>query len=103
VGLLSSEENRLFGFIIATKLPPDGYNIVTIDVDPGFRRRGIGTELLKVMKGILQNNEIRMLSLQVSVDNTPAIDFYQKHGFTIVKTLARYYPTTDGYQMEHGI
>jgi ribosomal protein S18 acetylase RimI-like enzyme len=101
IGYLYSLNDDLLGFVIATELPEQTYNIVTIDVEPNMLRRGIGTELIQMLITILKNRNAKGISLQVSVNNDPAIKFYLKHGFRIVETLASYYPTEDGYQMEY--
>ncbi|WP_455391536.1 GNAT family N-acetyltransferase [[Eubacterium] cellulosolvens] len=101
IGLLKESAGSLQGFIISTPITDDTYNLVTIDVDPHWQRRGIGSELVSAVKRILKQWEVKKISLQVAVDNKPAIEFYQKHGFQITEILPKYYPTTDGYQMEY--
>jgi ribosomal-protein-alanine N-acetyltransferase len=100
IGLLEQQDNKMLGFIISTPISYDTFNIVTIDVDPEFRQTGIGSELILALKRILKRWNLNRISLQVSRDNTTAIQFYFKHGFKIVKELPNYYPDTDGYQME---
>jgi ribosomal-protein-alanine N-acetyltransferase len=103
IGLLKAENKKLFGFIITAPISDDIFNIVTIDIDPEFRRKGIGSELILAVKRILKRWEIQKITLQVSIDNVPAIQFYMKHGFEIVEELPKYYPDNDGYQMEYVI
>ena len=103
IGLLKTKGNKLMGFIITAPLADDIFNIVTIDIDPEFRRKGIGSELILAVIRILKQWEIEKITLQVSIDNVPAIQFYLKHGFEIVEELPRYYPDNDGYQMEYVI
>ena len=99
-GLVDIIENRVIGFIIVTLIYKSNANIVTIDVDPLFRKSGIGSRLIEVVKKILLDRNIKLITLQVSVDNTIAVNFYKKHGFRVTKTLPMYYPNTDGYHME---
>jgi len=100
IGLTEIKDNNLIGFIIALVATKESANIVTVDVDPRFRKQGIGSRLLQAVMGILKKWKITKITLQVSVDNTLAIKFYQKHGFNIMEILPNYYPTTDGYHME---
>ncbi len=102
-GLLETTEdnNTLMGFIIANEISNEIMNIVTIDVDPSFRRRGIGSKLINTAKLILKQRDVKKITLQVSMDNLPAIKFYEKHGFHITQRLPNYYPASDGYQMEY--
>jgi ribosomal-protein-alanine N-acetyltransferase len=100
IGLAKTTNGKLLGFIISTMIDSDTMNIVTIDVEPSARRCGIGTNLIQALKNMLKEWKVSKISLQVSMDNEPAIEFYKKHGFSITKLLPRYYPTNDGYQME---
>jgi len=101
IGLLHSNDNMLQGFIITTMADENIANIVTIDVDPTVRNRGIGSNLVFAVKNILKARQVKRISLQVSINNTTAINFYMKNGFKITKRLPNYYPNTDGYQMEY--
>lgn len=101
IGLLQSNDNMLQGFIITTMAAEEIANIVTIDVEPTVRNRGIGSNLVFAVKNILKDRQVKRITLQVSTDNTTAINFYIKHGFKITKSLPNYYPNTDGYQMEY--
>jgi MFS family permease/GNAT superfamily N-acetyltransferase len=71
--------------------------------EPEIRKQGIGNRLLRIMIDILKQNNISKMTLQVSVDNEIAINFYLNAGFKILKILPNYYPSTDGYQMERVI
>ena len=101
VGLLDTAGQELRGFIIAVPLSADTANIVTIDVAPAYRRRGIGSDLLSQAKEIFKSRHVTRISLQVAVDNEPALKFYTKHGFMVLQILKNYYPAADGYQMEY--
>lgn len=100
IGLIKSVDEKIVGFIIATITPNSHANIVTIDVSPEFRRRGFGSNLISAVKLILNELDINKISLQVSVDNETAIEFYLTQGFEITKILPSYYPGSDGYQMD---
>ncbi len=66
-------------------------HVVSIAVLEEYRKRGIGEELLqKAMKG-MDLYGARECYLEVRVSNKPAINLYKKKGFTIVKTITRYY------------
>ena len=101
IGLIQTDNDIILGFIIANMLTDDTFNIVTIDVEPIYRRQGIGTDLIKAVIRIIQEWKMSKISLQVAEDNIPAINFYLKHGFQIMKKLPKYYPHGDGYQMEY--
>jgi [ribosomal protein S18]-alanine N-acetyltransferase len=74
--------------------------IVTLDVRESFRRSGYGTELLKRAEEMLDDYGVEAYDLQVDVTNRNAIRFYKKHGFTVVRTLPKYYANgNDAYLM----
>lgn len=65
--------------------------IATIAVAPHFRRKGIGSSM---MKRILQEAERRGCSsviLSVRVSNKAAVGLYRKFGFTELERRKRYY------------
>lgn len=103
ISLAEVISDKIFGFIIVAVIKPDSANIVTIDVDPKYRNHGIGNDLIETAKQMLRELNIIKITLQVSIDNTVAKNFYLKHGFQIVKILKNYYPANDGYQMECNI
>jgi len=44
---------------------------------------GVGTALIEAVKGVAVRQKCRRLWLVTTNDNTPALRFYQKHGFVI--------------------
>jgi ribosomal-protein-alanine N-acetyltransferase len=102
-GLAEFNDINLIGFIIVTLTSNDSANIVTIDIEPSLRHQGFGSKLIRLATNVLLSWKVKKITLQVSVDNDVAIKFYKKHKFIITKKLPRYYPTTDGYQMEREI
>jgi len=101
IGLIETLEksDTMLSFLIVTMFSHNTANIVTIDVEPAFRNQGIGSRLINAVKIILQESKINKITLQVSIKNTPAINFYRKHGFEVIRLLPNYYPSSDGYQM----
>lgn len=90
-GGVKFEKGTIAGFIIA-ELHPKGYgHIITIDTRKQFRRQKLGSTLLKAAEGRLREHECFMLVLEVAVNNTGAITFYKRHGFSITRTIPRYY------------
>ena len=100
IGLVEENSDTPLGFIITTLIAEGTMNIVTIDVEPRYRRHGIGTGLIITAIEILRRLDMTKVTLQVSMNNQPAIAFYLKHGFQVAKQLPKYYPDGDGYQME---
>jgi ribosomal-protein-alanine N-acetyltransferase len=69
-----------------------GYgHIITIDVHPDARRHRLGTLLINAVCERLRKMTAFMVVLEVAANNHSALAFYDKHGFTRVKVLERYY------------
>jgi [ribosomal protein S18]-alanine N-acetyltransferase len=79
------------GFIVAEAGSRGRGHIITIDVLPDARRAGVGSQLLRVAEERLWAANCHTVILETAVDNQAALSFYKAHGFTVVKTIARYY------------
>jgi len=85
------EKGTVAGFIVA-ELHPKGYgHIITIDTRQEFRRQDLGTTLLHAAEERLRKRDCFMVVLEVAVNNIGAITFYKRHGFSVVRTIPRYY------------
>jgi ribosomal protein S18 acetylase RimI-like enzyme len=104
------ESGRIRGFIVAETgrtpanpplpLPLVAGHVITIDVALGDRRAGIGTMLIAEIEERLQRTNCDRIYLEVAVDNHAAISFYKRRGYSIMKTLPRYYDNElDGLRM----
>jgi ribosomal-protein-alanine N-acetyltransferase len=67
-------------------------HIITIDVSPSARRSGVGSLLLRAAEEKLQAAGSSAVGLETAVDNSPALSFYKRHGYSVVRTWPRYYP-----------
>lgn len=56
-----------------------------------YRRLGIGTTMLKHVIDCASKRGIDSIYLHVQINNSAAIEFYQKFGFDIVETHEHYY------------
>jgi ribosomal protein S18 acetylase RimI-like enzyme len=67
--------------------------IATLAVDPSYRRRGLGTFLLKAIGAIceLRCPLLREMTLHVDSANTAAIHMYEKQGFSRRGLLQKHY------------
>ena len=93
--IVADGEGGIAGFLVAHRgRRRDGTlagHIVTIDVLANSRRTGLGSRLLQAAEERLRESKCAVVSLETAVDNAPAISFYQRHGYHIVRTLPRYY------------
>ena len=66
-------------------------HVVNIAVDSQFRRKGIGTELMKKLIELFKNREVELVRLEVRISNIPARKLYEKLGFTNEYIIPNYY------------
>lgn len=66
-------------------------HIVTIDVRTSARRGGLGTLLMTAAESRMTASGCDVIFLEVSVENTTAIDFYRRLGYEAISTIPRYY------------
>jgi [ribosomal protein S18]-alanine N-acetyltransferase len=81
----------LCAFLIAHRRRGGFGHIITIDVDPYFRKHGVGTKLLGAAHERLAREGCHTMFLEVAVNNLPAIAFYKRHNYSVVRTIPRYY------------
>jgi ribosomal-protein-alanine N-acetyltransferase len=105
ISLVGLQDEEIMGFVIADRFRPRRASrsvgkIITIDVAPGAQHSGIGTLLISGVERELKSAGCDYVSLEVAVDNEAALRFYKKHGYSVLKTLPRYYlDSIDGLLM----
>jgi ribosomal protein S18 acetylase RimI-like enzyme len=87
---IQDDFNRVCCSILKRKFVKRAY-LMTFGVTPHARQRGLGTFVLSKIEEELNSKKFDVLSLHVKTDNIPAINFYKKNGFFIVKELTDYY------------
>jgi ribosomal protein S18 acetylase RimI-like enzyme len=103
--LVATEKATIQGFIIADRFRQRRGarfmgRVITIDVAPQAQHSGLGTFLLNAAETELRQSGCDYVSLEVAVDNNPALRFYKKHGYSVLKVLPRYYlDSIDGLLM----
>ena len=82
--IIAEDGEALVGFVImdveATKEGRLGY-IVTLDVSPGHRRRGLAGQLMQEAERAASREGCAAVVLHVFVGNEPAVSFYVGRGF----------------------
>ncbi len=97
--VVAEVNGQIAGFILAEYGGPRAH-LITIDVLEAYRRRGIGTALLRAMEQKLAARGVRQIELETATDNHAAVAFWQKHGYRTVGVLKRYYSNDlDAYSM----
>ncbi len=97
-------ESKIVGFLVGQCVRIRGEqvgHIITIDILPEARRARLGSELMSIAEKRLSEAGCGRVSLEVAVDNAGAITFYQRHGYSIARTVPRYYNgELDALEME---
>jgi len=92
---------ELMGFIVAQITRRGVGHILTINVPSASRRFGVGSKLLATAEERLRAAACRSLELETAVDNAGALAFYKRHGYSVVKTIPRYYTNgVDAFVLE---
>ena len=105
ITLVGLQGEEIMGFVIADTFRPRRASrsvgkIITIDVAPALQHSGLGSLLMSSTESELKQAGCDYVSLEVAVDNEPALRFYKKHGYSVLKTLPRYYlDSIDGLLM----
>ena len=87
-------ESKLAGFVIVERASRNGRltgHIVTLDVDPVERRRGLGTLLMHTAEEQMKEEGAGVMSLEVAENNSAAREFYQRLGFATTGRISKYY------------
>ncbi len=91
VTLIAEQEGKLVGFAVGHSDPRGFGHVVTIDVEQAARRSGVGSQLMSALEEKFLAAGCGAVVLETAVDNAAAIRFYKKHGYTVLKTIPRYY------------
>ncbi len=65
--------------------------LYSIAIDPQAHGRGLGGQLLRASEELSLSLGCNEISLEVRVDNKPAIHVYERHGYHEIKPLIGYY------------
>lgn len=87
--------DKVLGFI-HIQVSFDEADIINIAVDKGYRCQHIGSELIDYA---IINNKLNSLNLEVKTKNS-AVQFYEKEGFKIIRTIPNYYENDNAYFMK---
>ena len=81
----------ILGFLVAERSRRGPGHIITIDVVSLARRQRVGSELLDAAEERLRTLGCSWVQLETAVDNGAALFFYKQHGYSVIKTVPRYY------------
>ena len=78
------------GFIL-TERASDLAHVITLDVLAQFRRRSVGSELLRAAEQEAASHGCTAMYLETATTNNPAIALWKKHGYGQVDVVKNYY------------
>ena len=79
--------SKIIGFVIFYRVK-DEIEIIRICIIKSYQRKNYGSSIINKIKKL---NDIRKIFLEVSVENTQAINFYLKNGFKKIGIRKNYY------------
>jgi ribosomal-protein-alanine N-acetyltransferase len=106
IALVAKADDVIAGFIIARIDVERGRmfgHILTLDVAPQFRRRGVAIRLLTELETLLSLKGAVECRLEVREDNAAAIDLYKKQGYLTVGRLRNYYGSAHGLYLRKNL
>jgi len=104
IGMVAEHDERVVGFMIY-ELHKNRLHILNFAVHPEFRRRGVGTGMIRTLIGKLSPQRRNRILLEVREANLVARRFLKSCGFRWTGVLSDFYQdcTEDAYLMEYRI
>jgi [ribosomal protein S18]-alanine N-acetyltransferase len=101
--VVAEDAAELVGFVVAQAEGETGY-VVTLDVAPEWRRRGVARRLMAEVEGKMRAAGARDMALHVSVENEGAMRFYEGMGYERVGRVKGFYGRgMDGWVFRKGM
>ncbi len=106
ISLVAKVNDKIVGFIIG-KINVQRKSLVghilTIDISPTHRRKGIAERLLQEIEKIFREKGIKVCYLEVREDNIAALSLYQKSGYRKIGRLKNYYGNAHGIYLRKAL
>jgi ribosomal-protein-alanine N-acetyltransferase len=83
------------GNVVGYTIGNNSGEIITIAVDPDYRKQGIGKSLADFLIKNYKKRGIQELSIHVRTNNQAGVSFWQNLGFKVEKTIKNYYSNGD--------
>lgn len=105
-GLIARLNGEIVGFIIA-RIESDEENayghIITVNVSPNYRRKGIAQKLMKETEYFLKQKGADDCRLEVRERNEEALGLYKRLGYKEIDRLERYYGKAHGLYLKKSL
>ncbi len=103
IALVAKVNNEVTGFIIVQVEIENNTvfgHIITLNVAPTYRRKGIASKMLREIEEILRQKSINECHLEVREDNAAALKLYQNSGYQKIGRLEKYYGKKHGFYLK---
>lgn len=106
ISLVAKENDKIIGFIVGMVYDEGNVltgHILTIDVSPSHRRKGVGIKLLLELEKVFKGKDTKICRLEVREDNIAALSLYRKLGYRKIGRLHHYYGDAHGILLEKAL
>jgi len=106
ITLIAKVNDKILGFIMAhveIEENTEYGHIITINVIPNCRRKGIAKKLIQEIENALKQKGINECRLEVREDNNPAIGLYQTLGYQKISIIEKYYGKKHGLYLKKNL
>lgn len=95
--LVAEKDEDVIGFVIGIVQKKEGH-VLVIAIRDDYKKKGIGTFLMKKLIDVYKKKGITRLKLEVRASNVAALSMYRNLGFKITNRLKHYYENgEDGF------
>ena len=88
--LVAVEDGKVIGYTGMSAVIDEGY-LFNAAVDSHYRKKGVGSALVRELVTWCQKHDFAFLTLEVRESNAPAIALYSRFGFVRVGERKNYY------------
>jgi [ribosomal protein S18]-alanine N-acetyltransferase len=92
---LAQEDGRMTGYAIVMQVLDEAH-LLNLTVLPELQRRGRGSTLLLHLFGLMREQGVGRVLLEVRPGNAAALGLYRRHGFVEIGRRRDYYPAPGG-------
>ena len=85
-----AEISIIVGYMVTCTVCKKG-RIISIAIDPVYRRKGVGSDLVNLTFNQLKTSYIRTVELEVRITNSEGICFWKSFGFFPLKIVPDFY------------
>ncbi len=101
--LVVEKDEVVIGFAVGIIQKKEGH-ILAIAIREDYKKRGVGTFLMKRLLKVYEKKGVNRLKLEVRVSNVAALAMYKNLGFKITNKLKNYYENgEDGFLLRKDI